>query len=750
MADLSFTVDSSLLRELGEKLVETVHLALVELVKNSYDADATTVQVIFEKDGVGGMTIKIIDNGTGMNFDAVQNYWMRIATTTKEENNLSPIFGRPLAGSKGIGRFSCRRLGNKLKMTTLGSEDGRQLGRQATLQKTVVEFPWANFKPGTNVTEINCPGNQIITDDGETGTTLIISEVVEDEWTTRGYNWLKRQMAVLVANRGEHRNEFEPDPGFSITLIAPDFSEEVVDLRDNLMDAGWGTLSAHIGEDHKAECTLDAMGIGRKTITSRGSFPLLKDIRLKLAVMVDDRQQMRDTTVLSKTTLKAILDDWGGVQVRYHGFRVSPYGNDDWLSIDKERGLRRGTPSDELSKFAKSLRGVDPSRSLLNMLSMKSYMGNVEIGGGASGFEMKVNREGFLSSKTFDELREFVRYTIDWATIYRDYYIRNKIQKEAEISLKTFAGSTNRPVSRDNLIETAMQVIGDEFQSLAYSLPPKEKARVVEVITTATAAISKHEKSNKEELAHLRLVASASTLVLIFSHEVNSLLGEIETSKTTLLNTAARVAEPHRQNIILISERLTSMKNRFQELLKLTSLLGTSGHKAKPMQIDLKERIIESVRAFQLILKTYEIQIDYNEVPNNITISNILESEVLAIVLNTLSNSIKSVIAAGGDKKIKFMAFRDKGMTVIRILDNGLGIDPSNYEDVFIPFLADPENNLYDRLEKALNPQDSYAVGTGGGLGLSIIREIIAARGGRVQFRAPDHDWKAELEITLP
>jgi DNA mismatch repair ATPase MutL len=69
---LQFSVDSALLQELGEKLVETVHLALSELVKNAYDADATEVEVVFETTESGVERIKIIDNGTGMNFDSVQ------------------------------------------------------------------------------------------------------------------------------------------------------------------------------------------------------------------------------------------------------------------------------------------------------------------------------------------------------------------------------------------------------------------------------------------------------------------------------------------------------------------------------------------------------------------------------------------------------------------------------------------------------------------------------------------------------
>ena len=72
-------------------MVETVHLALSELVKNSYDADATEVEVIFETTEEGKNRIKIVDNGVGMNFEAVERYWMRIATTNKKDK-MYPMF----------------------------------------------------------------------------------------------------------------------------------------------------------------------------------------------------------------------------------------------------------------------------------------------------------------------------------------------------------------------------------------------------------------------------------------------------------------------------------------------------------------------------------------------------------------------------------------------------------------------------------------------------------------------------------
>src|ERR1039457_1766921 len=78
MQAINFTVDSRLLAELGERLVGKPHIALAELDKNSYDADATQVVIGFRQD-----RIEITDNGHGMNFDSFRDFWMRIGTTHK-------------------------------------------------------------------------------------------------------------------------------------------------------------------------------------------------------------------------------------------------------------------------------------------------------------------------------------------------------------------------------------------------------------------------------------------------------------------------------------------------------------------------------------------------------------------------------------------------------------------------------------------------------------------------------------------
>src|SRR5688572_16059748 len=132
-----------------------------------------------------------------MVFQAVEKYWMRIATSNKANKKRSVVFGRPLTGAKGIGRFSCRRLGSYLKLITLGTSEGNKVGLQKELQKTEVDFPWTKFAAGKNVTDIECPGYQITVKNQYTGTTLIISNISAQEWGLKGYNWLKRQLAVL-------------------------------------------------------------------------------------------------------------------------------------------------------------------------------------------------------------------------------------------------------------------------------------------------------------------------------------------------------------------------------------------------------------------------------------------------------------------------------------------------------------------------------------------------------------------------
>lgn len=125
MPTLNFTIDSALLRELGERLVGKPHIALAELVKNSYDADASEVTIKFLPDED---RIEVGDDGHGMDFDDFKNFWMRIGTPHKGEKRVSKYLQRPMTGSKGVGRLAVQFLAGDLAIKTVPQDgDGEWL-----------------------------------------------------------------------------------------------------------------------------------------------------------------------------------------------------------------------------------------------------------------------------------------------------------------------------------------------------------------------------------------------------------------------------------------------------------------------------------------------------------------------------------------------------------------------------------------------------------------------------------------------
>jgi hypothetical protein len=142
----AFTVDTHLFRELGELLVGRDSTALVELIKNSYDADATSVTVYGENLDIPDVgKIVIVDNGVGMNKEQFMRGFLRIASRFKSETDVrSPRFQRRYTGAKGIGRLAAHKLASFIEIDSIpylylhGSEkDYRSI--QATIDWNEVE-----------------------------------------------------------------------------------------------------------------------------------------------------------------------------------------------------------------------------------------------------------------------------------------------------------------------------------------------------------------------------------------------------------------------------------------------------------------------------------------------------------------------------------------------------------------------------------------------------------------------------------
>jgi signal transduction histidine kinase len=237
---------------------------------------------------------------------------------------------------------------------------------------------------------------------------------------------------------------------------------------------------------------------------------------------------------------------------------------------------------------------------------------------------------------------------------------------------------------------------------------------------------------------------------LIFSHEVKSLLGTLEEGSLSLSRIAKTLPGKEANKVVELKDRLLSSKERFSDLIKMTSLIGSESLEASPDRLALGARIVEAKKCFSLIISSYDIDVNLDNVPNDLKVGPILKAELYAIFLNVLSNSIKSVIAAGRDKIIEISAKRVEEQVLITIRDTGVGLDEENYETVFTPFVRDPQATLYSKLAQNLNPEDSAIMGTGSGLGLTIVRDIVRLRKGSIEFKKPSGRWKSQLDIVLP
>ncbi|MFD2671456.1 ATP-binding protein [Marinicrinis sediminis] len=126
MEAVAFRPRARLMSQLGEQLIKDENIAVLELIKNAYDADAKKVQIkMRDIQSEELAVISIEDNGDGMSFDTVKNCWMEPGTDNKEkklkqmiENDSRSKLNRLPMGEKGIGRFGVHKLGNKITLIT--------------------------------------------------------------------------------------------------------------------------------------------------------------------------------------------------------------------------------------------------------------------------------------------------------------------------------------------------------------------------------------------------------------------------------------------------------------------------------------------------------------------------------------------------------------------------------------------------------------------------------------------------------
>ena len=390
---------------IGKDLITDDNVAMLELVKNSYDAGSKIVEIVFQnvvnnddldedKDDSKLSRIMVCDKGCGMDYDGLLNKWLNIAYSEKKENN--KLNGRRQAGNKGVGRFSCDRLGKTLTIYT------KMSGQQCL--KMIIDWRLFENEDAQNeeiqdvefeVQEVS--DNEVISLTGwdvfESGTVLDIC-LLRDVWTPVKIIRLRRDLEKFI----DPNSTFSED-SFRINLIAEEYKEH--DMREgNAVQRVNGPVENKIFEQLNFRTTsvssfIDPDGSyivtklqdrGREVfeLREKNIYPHLRNIKMTVYYLNPySKRYFKYQTGLSSL-------DFGSIFLFINGFRIPPYGDqgDDWLGIEKRKasGFRR-------------------------YLSTREVVGRVEIRDEHDDFMIISSRTGVVNNEAFVELsREGVPY----------------------------------------------------------------------------------------------------------------------------------------------------------------------------------------------------------------------------------------------------------------------------------------------------------------------------------------------------
>jgi signal transduction histidine kinase len=411
----AFQPRARLLQLLGDQLIGSPRLAIFELVKNAFDADADRVTIKFEELNTPDPKIVVEDNGRGMTLKTITDIWLVPGDDHQERarraNVRSPKYGRLPLGEKGVGRFAVHKLGDHIELTTRAEGElecsaifdwdvllENQFLSDATI--TIREREPEVFKTGS-------------------GTRIVIGRLRPPQWTRGEVRDLYRQVTSIVSPFGERSDNFE------ISMTVPDHPEWVNTLpsvSQLLKMAPYSFEFQYDGE--KLHYCYEFKGIPGLKLGPRrverdelhfqvppaeepddldpADGPKPKSTRRVTA----DREMLdgigaisgrfqvfdRDKRVLQlygdTQFLERFLNQNGGVRVYRDGVRVYNYGepSDDWLGLD----LRRVN---------------EPAKRL----SRNITIGAVDLDLASShGLQEKTNREGFVETEAYRRLRRIV------------------------------------------------------------------------------------------------------------------------------------------------------------------------------------------------------------------------------------------------------------------------------------------------------------------------------------------------------
>lgn len=732
---LSFSIESRILRELGERLVKQPDVALVELIKNAYDADAPSCTIGYEP----GRSLVVSDTGTGMTLAQFKDGWMRIGTSSKEAIRLSDKYLRPITGEKGIGRFAVRFLGRHLHLESIADDPER-----GCKTRLVADFDWPKFDRHEDLGKVKVPYTLTRVDnDVQTGTTLKISRLRSEVSRLDLQKVRTGSIGILTPLRSlfrqltegediEQDEEDMSDPGF-ILDIQGDPDDEAEDVAASILDGFVLRAQLRVSGD-RLKLKIYRRGMRKPYLKIVDTYQnelgsLYADIRF----FPRRAGAFRNMPVDGRRAYSWVQEN-AGIAVFDRNFRVRPYGTsgDDWLRLTTDAARNRRDPRSTISlkhfPMSPQVRASTSENWMLRLPQSAQLIGLVQVEGRrneeideaneSEGLIASADREGFVENTAFNQLRDLVRGAVE-AIANADRLLQQEEEDERRAALlSSLRDRTQSAISEVRSNPNIQQV---------------DKVRIVAALAETQELAERREETARERERQLEIMSLLGVVAGFMTHEFGVALQELEETHKELVALAekqprfAAAAQSFAAHIKSLKEFVTYSSGYIQ---------GAKTNPAKPYAV--RPRLQRVKKYFGKYADDRDIAVDLTVEPD-LMAPMVPASLYDGIALNLYTNAIKAVTAKASPERgrIAFRAWNEGRWHYLEVSDTGIGITGALRERVFDP--------LFTTTQSQNDP-----LGSGMGLGLALVRRGAEAFGGRAELVDPPPDYATCVRIRLP
>ena len=639
MSTATFRFSTDILQRLGEELIATLDQGIVELVKNSYDADARTCTVELIDTSKPGGTIVVKDDGDGMTLDDIREGWLVLGRSRKSLGERTRLNRLP-AGSKGLGRLGAIRMGDEVILETRPCS---QPGVEYSLR-----LQWSDFARSAVVEDVGL-SIQRLESKGASGTRVEVRGL-NKATDAREVKRLARELLLLA-------DPFIDGEGFHPTLLAPEFEECEQLVRTAYFDDCAFRLLATLDSNGCASATVfDRSGSARWTSGGNDFDESYRAppsrFELWWFLLHSSSFEGRSVTV---GEVRKWLEQVGGVHLYHRGIRVRPYGDSghDWLNMNLAR-VR------------------DPELRP----STNNSVGRVTVVDETARLIQRTDRTGFIENEDFQQLLKFATDALEW--VHSERIRERRIQGEQERRRE------------EDRAEQADIRLKQEIETL----PHGAQQAISEAASEVEAARSSERDRVREELSLYKTLASVGTAVSVFAHEIEGPATDLTASVGAIERRSRKaLGDAYEWTLgkqIEAARRSASLVARFATL----PLHMLKRSKRRRTLLDVNEPISEIVELFRPYLRDARVTVecDLSTRPGTVH-SSVADLE--AIVSNLVSNAVKAFNREGHPPSSRQLVIRTEvadGRVLIYVLDNGQGIPPRLGEKIWLPGITSDEN----------------------------------------------------------